>query len=145
MNLRALTLAAAVAGLFGTAPAHAATFGGGAATGTYSCVAGTASFSVPAPVFVFNGAVGSWQLTGTTSCTGLSLLADTGGGTFDVQGPGVTCTGIGGVWTAVAGHLQLVVGGPCTVAGGSENVQFLVEGAIAAGTIAGAVVVAPTF
>ncbi len=140
----ALAASAAVALSFaGTAPAHAGASGGGAATGTFSCVDRVESFALDAPAFVFNGAVGALRMTGTTGCAGASVLADGGVGTFALAGPNVACEAIGGGWTWIAGELRLVVGGPCTVAGGTENVMFLLEAIGGAGTFAGAVVVAP--
>lgn len=144
-RLRAgLAASTTVLAILATTPAHAEAVGGGVATGTYSCVAGTASFTVDAPVFRFNGETGALQITGVTSCTGASILADSGVGTFDVQGPGVTCDSVGGAWTGGTGELRLFVGGDCAyAAGGGENMSFFLEAVAANGIFAGPVVVTP--
>jgi hypothetical protein len=139
--------AAAAFALAGAAPADAATYGGGAVTGTLVCSNGEAAVTLDSPAFVFNGAAGPLHASGTTGCIG-SLLVDSGGSaTFQLEGPGVSCgAGFGGGWLTTGTHLTLILGGPCTFAGGGgENVQFVVDAQLAAGTFAGAAAVSPTW
>ena len=134
----ALTLAAGV-------PAEAKSYGGGAVTGTLgACVAGSTSLTIDSPAFVFNDAVGPLHAEATTNCFGSSIIADTGSGSFSLEGPGVSCPSIGGVWQKLGTHLVIGFGGPCTfTAGGGHNVQFRADAAIAGTAFAGEMFVGP--
>lgn len=145
---RAGLVAAAAAALLalgttaGSPPASAASNGGGAVTGTLSCVDGTATMTFSGPVFAFNGNVGPISASGTTpGCIG-SILVDSAGGDFTVEGPGLSCD-FGGGWLRTGAHLTFILGGPCTFDNHTENVQFLGDGAIAADTFAAGVAVSP--
>ena len=147
---RLLTIAAgavATIALAGSpsAPAHAVTIGEGAVVGSIApCVGGQTTITFDSPAFQFDGHVGALHASGPSDCLGGSLLVDGGSDlAVDVTGPGFACSDLGGAWTRVGAELRLIVGGPCTFTGGAgpRNMQLLVEGALAAGTLAGAVVV----
>ena len=134
----ALTLTAGV-------PAEATSYGGGAITGTLSpCTAGAASVTIDSPAFVFNGNVGPMHAEATTDCFGSSIIVDSGSGTFSLEGPGISCPSIGGVWQKIGTHFIVGFGGPCTfAAGNSHNVLFRGDAVIAGGTFAGEMFISP--
>lgn len=145
-----LTIAAgAAAALVMTAgvPAEATSLGGGTMVGTLGpCIAGTTTITLESHAFVFNGEVGTLTAQATTDCWGSSLIADTGGGTFSVDGTSLDCPAVGGVWQKVGQHFIIGFGGPCTfTAGGGHNVLFRGDAVLAGGVFAGEMWVSPVF
>ena len=134
----ALTIVAGV-------PAEAQNVGAGAITGTLSaCNAGSATLTIDSPAFVFNGAVGPLHVDATTNCHGASVLADTGSGSFALEGPGLSCPALGGVWQKIGTEMIIGFGGACTLAGGGETrMLFRGDGVIAGTTFAGEMFIHP--
>ncbi len=144
MRQRRLTSHAAAAFVAAALAPHAAQAahvgGGGYASGTFTCDGTAASMTLVSPFHVFNGDVGNLIVTATSDCDASLTSVDHGNGTADLTGPGVTCTGIGWSWIREGTLVRGDLGGPCTLADGTdEGVLFTLDGTVAAGSFNGTI------
>ena len=133
-SFAAVALAAAAL-VFVPSSAQADHVGGtGAATGTLICQGTTATMTLDAPVFVFNRMMAPLHAEGSTPCDASWLSSDSGSGTADVTGPGVTCTGTGFTWIRIGVNITGGFGGQCLLYDGTvEGVLFHIEGTVVNG------------